>query len=93
MIKIDVESDQLISRNKKDGSGVYYQQEAFAHTSDQYGNPKRYPEQIFIFPQRDAAGSVVAYKPGTYKLAQQSLRVVRNQIELGFPVLVPIGQK
>ena len=93
MIKIDIETDQLIQRNKKDGSGVYYQQQAFAHTTDNMGNPKRYPEEIRIFPPKGNAGSVMPYKPGSYKLAPQSLRVQREQIELGYPVLLPINAK
>jgi len=88
-IAIDIESTHLEERKKKAG-GVYHVQEAFAHTTDQHGNPRRYPERINIFPQRDHAGHPVAYPVGAYILSPQSVRVVNGYLELGFPVLIPM---
>lgn len=90
-IKIDIESEFLETRNKK-GGGTYQVQEAFAHTTDSHGNPRRYPERISLFPQRDSAGQSVPYKIGQYFLSPQSIKVVNGFLELGFPALSPISE-
>ncbi|OZY83160.1 hypothetical protein CBP51_00125 [Cellvibrio mixtus] len=90
-IAIDIESANLETRNKK-GGGTYQVQEAFAHTTDNHGNPRRYPERINIFPPKDAQGNVIAYPPGSYILAPQSIKVNNGFLELGFPQLIPMSQ-
>lgn len=90
-IAIDIESAILETRNKK-GGGTYQVQEAFAHTTDPYGNPRRYPERINLFPPKDAQGNVIPYAPGSYVLAPQSIKVNNGFLELGFPQLIPLQQ-
>ena len=81
MIRIDIESDKVIERNKK-GGGLYYQQEGYVHTVGRDG-PNRYPEKIFIYVPV-VNGNPVPEKPGKYTLNPTSLRVSRSQLELGF---------
>lgn len=90
-IAIDIESTNLETRNKK-GGGTYQVQEAFAHTTDNHGNPRRYPERINIFPPKDSQGNVMPYAPGSYILAPQSIKVSNGFLELGFPQLIPMSQ-
>ena len=90
-IAIDIESSVLETRNKK-GGGTYQVQEAFAHTTDQNGNPRRYPERINIFPPKDPQGHSIPYQPGPYVLAPQSIKVSNGFLELGFPQLIPMSQ-
>jgi len=90
-IKIDIESEFLETRNKK-GGGTYQVQEAFAHTTDNHGNPRRYPERISLFPQRDSAGQSIPYKMGHYILSPQSIKVDNGFLALGFPALIPITE-
>ena len=90
-IAIDIESTNLETRNKK-GGGTYQVQEGFAHTTDQHGNPRRYPERINIFPPRDSHGNSIPYKPGSYILAPQSLKVTNGFLELGCPQLLPMSE-
>jgi hypothetical protein len=86
---IDIESQNLETRNKK-GGGTYQVQEAFVHLTDQHGNPRRYPERINLFPPRDNAGNAIAYKMGQYMLSPSSFKVANGFLELGFPQLVPV---
>ena len=89
---IDIEETQLETRTKKDG-GTYQVQKGYAHTVDQNGGPKRYPEQITIFPPRDGQGNPVAYKEGQYELSARSFKIERGFLELGFINLVPYKTK
>lgn len=90
-IKIDIESEFLETRNKK-GGGTYQVQEAFAHTTDNHGNPRRYPERISLFPQRDSSGQSIPYKMGHYILSPQSIKVDNGFLALGFPALIPLAE-
>lgn len=90
-IAIDIESTNLETRSKK-GGGTYQVQEAFVHTTDQHGNPRRYPERINLFPPRDNNGNPIPYRAGSYILAPQSIRVNNGYLELAFPQLVPMQE-
>ena len=50
---IDIETTDLEERTKRDGSGTYKMQEAYAHTVDREGKPKRYPELFHIYAPLD----------------------------------------
>lgn len=81
MLRIDIESDKVIERNKKAG-GFYYQQEGYVHTVGRDG-PNRYPERIFLYVPIEN-GNPQPKKPGKYILSSSSLRVSNSQLELGF---------
>lgn len=88
-VVIDIESDQLEVRKKKNG-GTYTVQTAYVHTTDRNGKPNRYPEQISVFPPMDNAGNHVAFKKGQYHIAPQTFRVNNGFLELGFLNLNPV---
>lgn len=89
MIKIDIESEAIELRNKKAG-GTYSIQRAYLHTTDYDGTPKRYPEEISIFPRKNDNGDVVPYKKGTYTISDSSFKVDNGFLALGFPSLSPV---
>ena len=88
---IDVENEQLETRNKKAG-GTYQVQQAFAHTTNRDGSPKRYPTEIFVFPPRDSQGNPIPYKKGKYTIAPQSFKANGFGLEIDFLNLVPLKQ-
>jgi len=87
MFEVTVESVDLETRNKK-GGGTYQVQTAYAHTFTSEG-PKRYPEEIRIFPKRDAQGKTSPYPPGEYVIHPKCLHVRNGFLELGFVELMP----
>ena len=87
MLRIDIETDKVIERNKKAG-GFYYQQEAYAHIVGRDG-PERYPQKIFLYVPVEN-GNPAPQKPGKYTLNASSLRVSNSQLELGFVNLEPV---
>lgn len=89
-ILISVESTSLQTRNKKGGDGTYQVQQAYAHTFGQDG-PKRYPEEINVFPPRDNNGNPIPYQKGDYHIAPDCLRVQNGFLDLGFLRLVPVS--
>lgn len=93
MLKIEIENENMIVRQKKDGSGSYAVQTAWAHTSDRDGALKRFPEEIEVFCQRDDLNKPQPYKIGMYQPAPNSLRVSYKRLEFGFMSLVPVVQK
>ena len=93
MIRIEINEQVAIERQKKDGSGNYYLQTAYAHTVDRDGKAKRYPEEIEIFVQRDDRGTPMPYAPGMYKVSPNSLRVSYRKLEMGFLNIQPIAAK
>lgn len=86
---IDIEEATLETRTKKGGQSTYQVQTAYAHTVDSNGKPTRYPQQIAVFPPRDATGNPVPYKPGQYELSPTSFKVERGFLDLNFINLVP----
>lgn len=85
---VDIESEELIERNKKAG-GTYKVQIAYAHTVGRDGSPQRYPEQINVFPPMDNSGRHIPFKKGQYHIAPQTFRVNNGFLELGFINLMP----
>ena len=90
MIKIEIEKQEAIERIKKDKSGNYYVQTAWAYTYDRDGRKKRFPEEIEIFVQRDDRGTPLPLPAGDYKISPQSVRVKYRSLELGFLQLEPL---
>lgn len=88
MIDISIESTDLETRQKRDG-GSYVVQTAYAHTSDRNG-PKRYPEEIRIFPKKDPQGKPIPYPMGDYQMADHCIRVQNGFLDLGFVELTPL---
>ena len=90
MIKIEMTA-QVITRQKKDGSGSYYKQIGYAHILDRDGNQEKYPVKIEVMLSKQRNGEPQRYQPGDYNLAASSLRVDRyGGLEVGFINLVPI---
>ena len=92
MIKVTVERTDLTTRNKKDGSGTYQLQTAWAHLVRD-GRVEDHPTRIEVFPPRNDAGMVVPYQPGDYSIDDESYRVSYGRIEIGFLRLKPVAQK
>lgn len=90
MIKIEIEVQEAIERIKKDKSGKYYVQTAWASTYDRDGKLKRFPEEIEVFVQRNERGEPEPYPVGYYKISPQSIRVKYRSLELGFLQIEPI---
>jgi hypothetical protein len=91
MIEITIESTDLETRNKKTG-GSYTVQTAYAHTFDRTG-PKRYPEEIRIFPPKGPDGKPIPYPMGDYYLSPHCIRVDNGYLSLGFVELQPIKKQ
>ena len=89
--EVSIESTDLETREKKAG-GSYVVQTAYAHTFDRNG-PKRYPEEIRVFPKKDPQGKPLAYPMGDYKIAERCMRVNNGFLELGFIELEPLSKK
>ncbi|OZY85475.1 hypothetical protein CBP51_00020 [Cellvibrio mixtus] len=82
-IAIDIESANLETRNKK-GGGTYQVQEAFAHTTDNHGNPRRYPERINIFPPKDAKVMSLPIHPAPIFWLRNLSRLITDFLSLVF---------
>ena len=89
MIKVDIESEELETLNKKAG-GTFSLQTGYIHTIGANGLPNRYPEEIRIFPAKDNSGNVVPYKVGHYTIPLSVFKVDNGKIALGFITLDPI---
>ena len=90
MLQIDIESNEVIERHKRDGSGIYHQQEAYVHTVDRDGRPNRYPEPIYLYVPKDERGNPQPRQPGKYTISPTSLVVRNRQLELGYLNLEPL---
>jgi hypothetical protein len=85
-IKISVESDKLIERTKRDKSGTYMVQEAWAYTYGPNGlHP--HPERIEMFPPKES-GTPKAYPVGEYVLSPDSMSVKYGRFDV-FTRLIP----
>jgi len=84
---ISVESTEIESKTSK-ADKTYYTQTAYAHTVNRDGTPKRYPEQINLFPKKNPDGQPVPYPKGDYTLGEGSFQVQRGFLEMNFPELV-----
>lgn len=89
MILVDIENEELETRNKK-GGGTYQVQAAYIHTVDRAGRPERYPRQVSVFPPRDDHNGAVPYKVGSYTISDASIVVENGFIALGFVSLTPV---
>lgn len=87
MINIDIETQDLETRNKRDG-GTYEVQKAFAHLLDRNGQPERYPREIAVFPPKDGQGKSIAYKPGKYVPSPTCFQVKNGFLQFGFLSLI-----
>ena len=87
---IEIETSDLQTRTKSGGDSTYQVQLAYAHTLNRDGSPKRYPEEIALFPPKDSSGNPVPYKPGHYELDPRSYRVQRGFLDMSFPQLIPV---
>ena len=88
MITIDIETQDLETRKKRDG-GTYQVQSAYVHLFDRNGQPERYPRQISVFPPKDPSGNSVPYKPGVYTLSSRCFQVKNGFLDFGFVQLEP----
>jgi hypothetical protein len=85
-IKISVESDQLITKTKRDKSGTYQVQEAWAFCHGPNG-PHPHPQRIELFPPKNG-NAVNPYPVGEYTLAPDSLSVRYSRFDV-FTRLIP----
>jgi len=87
MLKIAIESADLIKRNKRDDQNViYYMQEAWVYLYGPSGvHP--HPTRLLIFPPK-VDGAVVPYAPGDYALSPNSFGVRNGRFDV-FVRLVP----
>lgn len=79
-------TDEILDRTKKDLSGKYCQQVAYAFLLDNDGNTRKFPEKVFLY-RANAAEAVAA---GTYRLEPQSITVQRNNLTIGRLKLTPM---
>ena len=87
LIKIDIENEEPITRNKRDGSGTYQVQEAWAHLYGINGlHP--HPQRIELFPPKDDQGYVRPYAKGEYALAPDSVGIRFGKLSV-FTKLIP----
>jgi len=87
MIRIEM-TNEVITNEKRDGSGTYQRQVAYAHTCDENGKPERYPRKVLVFVGRNGV-----YAAGDYRLAPQSVQVSpRGDLEMRFPTFERIEQ-
>lgn len=91
-IHVAIEENTLIQKQSKAGK-PYYVQKAYAHLTEQDGSPKRYPEQIMVYPLRDEHGNSIPYPKGDYTLSNRSFSVERGYLQLGFPTLTPMKKQ
>jgi hypothetical protein len=90
ILRVSVESPQLITKRKRDGSGAYRVQEAWAYCYGPNGlHP--HPQRIEVFPPQDEQGAVVPYQVGEYALAPDSMSVRYNRIDV-FTKLIPMAE-
>lgn len=90
LLKIIVEDSTPITKTKRDKSGTYMVQEAWAYTFGPNGvHP--HPQRIEIFPPKDNSGNPVYYQKGEYALSPDSLNVRFARFDV-FVKLVPYEQ-
>jgi hypothetical protein len=90
---IDVEDTSVETKTKKDQSGTYQTQTAYAHFHDRNGQPERYPSKITVFVPKDNQSNPIPYKVGKYTVSPQSYRIGNGGfLELGFLNLIPVGK-
>jgi len=83
-MKISIEDTNLIQKTSKQNK-PYFLQQGYAHLVNTDGSPKRYPQEILIFPQRDGAGNSVPYQKGDYLLQDSSFSINNfGSLELNF---------
>ncbi|PCI36853.1 MAG: hypothetical protein COB50_04220 [Thiotrichales bacterium] len=80
---ITIEETLLITKQSKAGK-PYSIQKAYVHLVNNDGSPKRYPEEISIFPSRDKDGNPIPYQKGEYYLDDTSFVVERGFLQLNF---------
>jgi hypothetical protein len=98
MIKIEVKSADTIAREitAKNGPNAgrkmtFHEQDAYAFTSDDQGNPRPYPQRITLNIDRDKGQQ--PYGPGMYIVCPSSVFVDRfSNLQLGRLKLRPITQ-
>ncbi len=73
-MNITIEENTLINKTSKAGK-PYAVQQAYAHTVNSDGSPKRYPTEITLFVKKDQQGNPVPYSKGEYDLADSSFEV------------------
>lgn len=98
MIKIEVKSTAVQPRTVNVRSGAragqemtFHEQDAYAFTTDDQGNPRPYPQRITL--NIDVPKGQQPYQPGIYQLDPACFFVDRfNSLQLGRLRLKPITQ-
>ncbi len=91
MIKVKVTKPGFETYNKKDGSGTYCIQTAWAYTHDRNGI-KEFPEELRLFVRKDEQGQPMPYAVGEYTVEPSSLMVNNGNLEIRFLSLRPLMQ-
>lgn len=90
MIKLEIPSVDMRTMNKRDGTGSFSLQAAYAHTIGKDGKPKPYPESFDIFvPTDPTSGQPKPYAKGFYTIDPNSFYVNKGRLDM-FLRLVPI---
>lgn len=88
--EIDIEEVKTETKTKKDKSGTYQLQEAWAHCLERDGSPSRHPVRMNVFVPTDGNNTPQPYKPGHYVLDPRSFRINQyGSLEIGFLQLMP----
>jgi hypothetical protein len=91
-IQIDIESTQCETKVSNKTGNTYHLQTAYAHLSDRFGEPQRYPREITL-PVESNGAMPIAYKVGKYTLSASAIGVNEyGSLELKFPKLVGINK-
>lgn len=98
MIKVEIKSTDVNPREITAKSGpnagktmTFYEQDGYAFTSDDNGNPRPYPQRITL--NIDVERNQQPYAPGMYVVCPSSAFVDRfNNLQLGRLKLRPVTQ-
>lgn len=89
MIRISVESEDVITRQGK--KGAYYKQVGWAYLTDRDGVNDPHPSKIQFMVSKDQSGNPLPTKKGHYTLHPSSFRVGQyGDLEIGFLNLQPL---
>jgi len=82
-MRIVVEKVELVTRTKKDKSGTYEMQVAWAYPTRD-GVEDSHPVKLELFPPRSPGGGNVPYTVGEYRVSSDSYKVAYGRLEIGF---------
>ena len=93
-MKIEIKTVSTVRGDKKDGSGHWFSQSAYAYTKDRNGVEKPYPEEfrIFVNEDKNQPGVGLFYPVGFYTLDPNAIGVKRGNLEITNLNLIPVAK-